>query len=228
MTWLLLHGALGAQQQLEPLKQLLEQKGNEVYTLNFSGHGGAPFSSHTFGIDGFAADVGALVQTHSLIKPAVFGYSMGGYVALWLAHLQPNLLGHIATLGTKFDWDALGAERETRKLNPDKIAEKVPAFARLLEHRHAPNNWRDLLHKTAGMMHALGDRPLITQSVATGVNNPTLVLLGDQDDMADRAHSAQVAGWLPNGKFKLLENTPHPIEKVDLDRLVSLLVDFAR
>lgn len=226
MTWLLLHGALGAQQQLEPLEHVLKKLGHDVYKLNFNGHGGAPFSSQTFGIESFAADLASFIQTHSLVKPAVFGYSMGGYVALWLAHQQPGLLGRIVTLGTKFDWDASSAERETRKLNPGKITEKVPAFARLLEHRHAPNDWRELLQKTATMMRALGDDPLITPPVASAVNNPTLVLLGDHDDMADRNYSGQVARWLPGGKFKLLENTPHPIEKVDLDMLAGLLADF--
>jgi len=40
---LLLHGALGATTQLDPLKQKLEETGRTVYVLNFSGHGGEPF-----------------------------------------------------------------------------------------------------------------------------------------------------------------------------------------
>ena len=51
---LLLHGALGADTQLLQLKTELEKRGHDVYTLNFSGHGGAPFSNSGFGIEVFA------------------------------------------------------------------------------------------------------------------------------------------------------------------------------
>jgi esterase/lipase len=50
---LLLHGALGSAEQLVPLKTALEQSGRNVFSLNFSGHGGAPFMNE-FGIAQFA------------------------------------------------------------------------------------------------------------------------------------------------------------------------------
>ena len=107
--------------------------------------------------------------------------------------------------------------------NGEKILEKIPAFARILENRHAPNDWKMLLQKTADMMMALGYRPLLTKEILETIQHPTLICLGDQDDMADRNYSEQVASFLPNGKFLLLENTPHPIEKVDLKKFVDLI-----
>lgn len=220
---LLLHGALGSKIQLEPLKKLLEVNGRTVYSIDFSGHGGKPVGQTEFGIELFVQDVLEFLEHESIQEVDIFGYSMGGYVALWFAHGHPQRVGKIITLGTKYDWSPESAEKETSKLDPEKILTKVPAFARILEHRHAPNDWKELLHKTKAMMLSLGNNPLLNKEVLNLIHPPTTILLGDQDDMADIDFSKQVAEWLPNGEFKLLEATPHPIEKVNLDKLIALI-----
>ena len=215
---LILHGALGSASQLDPVTSALRNKGIVVHSLNFSGHGGASFQSD-FGIEQFAMDTLQYLEKCQLKQVDLFGYSMGGYVALWLAKSHPDRVGKIVTLGTKFDWSEESAVKEVRKLNPEKVLEKIPAFARILEHRHAPNDWKMLLQKTADMMLTLGKRPLLKKENLRAIKHQTIICLGDQDDMADRSYTEEVASFLPNGKFILLENTPHPIEKVDLKKL---------
>jgi len=224
---LILHGALGSASQLEPVRKSLEQQGLQVHAVNFSGHGGEPFQQ-TFGIEQFSEDTLRYINTHKLDMVDIFGYSMGGYVALWLAKNQPNRIGKIVTLGTKFDWSIESATREVKKLNAEKILEKIPAFSRILEHRHAPNDWKLLLQKTSDMMMELGERPLLTEKILKQIFHPVLICLGDQDDMADRAYSEQVASFLPHGTFQLLENTLHPIERVELKRLATIIADQFR
>jgi pimeloyl-ACP methyl ester carboxylesterase len=219
----LLHGALGSASQLEPLKKLLEEKGRIVHSLNFSGHSGNPFSENGFGIDVFANDVLHFLDENNLEKADIFGYSMGGYVALWLAHKYPLRINNLITLGTKFDWSPESAEREIKKLDPEKIQAKVSAFARILEHRHAPNNWRELITRTSEMMQDLGQKPLLTKEIFSTLPHTIHILLGDQDDMADCVYSETIAGWLSHGTFHLLENTPHPIEKVKLEMLIRFI-----
>ncbi len=213
----LLHGALGSSSQLQPLEKLLQEKGRKVFVLNFSGHSGRSFSASGFGIETFANDLLEFLDENKIEQSDIFGYSMGGYVALWLTHLHPNRIAKIVTLGTKFDWSIASAEKEIKKMNAEKIEEKVPAFALLLQNRHAPNDWKEVLKKTATMMHALGENPLLTEEVLKKIKTPVQILLGDQDDMADLNFSKQVSTWLPNGSFELLQNTPHPIEKVKLE-----------
>jgi pimeloyl-ACP methyl ester carboxylesterase len=219
---IILHGALGSKVQLEPVKNHFALSGREVYSLNFSGHGGAAFES-AFGIEQFAQDVASFFKTNNIQHADIFGYSMGGYVALWFAYLYPEQVSEIITLGTKFDWSPESAEKEVKKLNAEKILEKVPAFARILEHRHSPNDWKVLLSKTSEMMLGLGRSPLLTPEVLKSIKTNALILLGDQDDMADKNYSEEVAKWLPNGNFKALVNTPHPIEKVNLEYLSNEL-----
>src|SRR6266403_2658875 len=100
---LLLHGAIGAKDQLEPLAKELSALGHQTYSFNFSGHGQTPFQN-SFGIQQFADELLEFVVKSHLIRPLVFGYSMGGYVALYLASQKPGLFSEIITLGTKFEW----------------------------------------------------------------------------------------------------------------------------
>jgi pimeloyl-ACP methyl ester carboxylesterase len=190
------------------------RSGREVLSMDFSGHHGVPFSPAGFGIETFAEDVLSFLKKNDIETADIFGYSMGGYVALWLAHLYPEKVGRIKTLGTKFDWSLESAEREVRKMDPDKIEQKVPAFARILESRHRPVDWKELLKRTSDMMIQLGVKPLLSEEILKTIKVPVDIYLGDQDDMADRSYSERVAEILPNGKFYLLENTKHPIETV--------------
>src|SRR5688572_11472647 len=106
---ILLHGALGSQEQLVELKTLLSEEFN-VLLLDFSGHGGMEFDG-PFSIDLFVADTIHLMDTHQLSVAHIFGYSMGGYVALKLAHDHPGRADKIITLGTKYSWSPESAAK---------------------------------------------------------------------------------------------------------------------
>lgn len=220
----LLHGALGSSSQLKSLSDKFRASGRDTFLLNFSGHGGAEFSQSEFTIEAFAEDLLNFLNEKRIDQADIFGYSMGGYVALWLAHQQPKRIGRIVTLGTKFDWSPESAEKEAKKMNPQKIEEKVPAFAKALRDRHSPCDWKEVLAKTARMMTRLGERPLLTEALMNQVKSTVHILLGDQDEMVDLNFSRQVAAWLPFGKFDLLPNTPHPIEKVNDDFIIDAML----
>lgn len=127
---LLLHGALGTEEQLQPIKLELQNQ-YKVFTFNFEGHGGVN-SDNEFSIDNFTENVVAFLMRNHLTKIHLFGYSMGGYVALNLAKKQPSLVASITTYGTKFNWTPEQAQQETKMLNATAMEEKVPQFAELL------------------------------------------------------------------------------------------------
>jgi pimeloyl-ACP methyl ester carboxylesterase len=222
---LLLHGALGAASVMEPLANRLNGEGFAPQTLNFSGHGGVPFTEG-FGIDQFTTEVQAFLDEKGIEETDIFGYSMGGYVALNLARQHPGRVGRIVTLATKFDWTLEGAEREAKMLDPEKIESKVPAFAQQLATRHAPNDWKQLLRKTAEMMHDLGQAPTLTPAVLSQIQHRVLICLGDNDQMVSLAETTQAAEVLTNGQLHVLEQTSHPFEKVNLDTLHYVIQSF--
>ncbi|MBS1911284.1 MAG: alpha/beta fold hydrolase [Bacteroidetes bacterium] len=222
---LLLHGALGAASQFDGLAGELAAH-FDLHTLNLPGHGGEPIPQEPFSIPGFAGAVGSWLSARGLEGIDVFGYSMGGYVALHMARHAPGSVGRIFTLATKFAWDAQTSARETAMLDPVKIEAKVPAFAEQLRARHAPGDWKDVLAKTSEMMTNLGERNELTGDDLRQVGTEVMVGVGDRDQMVTIEETLAAYRALPAARLIVLPGTPHPLERVSPQRLGREIVGF--
>ena len=221
---LLLHGALGSVAQFNELKPLLENDFN-VITFNFEGHGGR--ITHTpYSISHFAGNVLEVITAQQLETTHLFGYSMGGYVALELALNQPDKVERIVTLGTKFNWTAKTAAQEAKMLNPAKMEEKIPKFVAKLQATHHPLDWKHVVERTAEMMIGLGNGDRLEPEDLQKIPHPVLIGIGVQDVMVTIEESEQAANTLPNGSCVLINNVQHPIEKVDKSILAKIIVEF--
>ena len=221
---LLLHGALGAAEQLQSLALSLSGK-YTVHTLNFKGHGGET-DIDTFTVQAFADQVLHYLNEKSIEKVSIFGYSMGGYVALLLASHHPTRVNKIFTLATKFLWTPAIVSQEIKMLNADNILEKIPAFAQTLEKRHQPNDWKKLLQKTAAMMTQLGNEAPLKDVDLAHLELPVLIGIGDKDAMVTLEETIHAYRQLKNGNLLVLPKTQHPIEKADKERLANEINSF--
>ncbi|NVK64504.1 MAG: alpha/beta hydrolase [Flavobacteriales bacterium] len=222
---LLLHGALGSEAQFNSLKKELSNS-FDVHSFSFEGHGGRA-SNRPFRIENGVENVLEYMESHKLERVSIFGYSMGGYVGLLLAGMHPNRVDRIMTLGTKLAWSPEFSAQEVRKLNPEKIEEKVPRFAQFLEKVHAPLDWKKVVQDTADMMIDLGEKRPLDDYYST-IMCPTLIALGSLDNMSTEEESKVVAEKLPNGEFQLIPDLEHPIEKVDASLLAEMLLKFMK
>jgi pimeloyl-ACP methyl ester carboxylesterase len=219
-----LHGAIGSSAQLNPI--IKELSGTfHAYSFNFSGHGGEPFSGD-FSIEKFATELNEFINEKSIAGCDIFGYSMGGFVALYHAAHYPDRTGKIFTLATKFNWDPEIAKRETGMLNPEKIEEKIPAFAEILRDRHAPNSWKEVLVKTSDMMLSLGNSALLTPELLKNISNIVRVTVGDKDQMVTLEETIAVHRNLKTSSLQVLPDTIHPIEKMDVKLVASAFKSF--
>ena len=222
---LLLHGAVGSKDQFQNLIHLLDAD-LEIYTLNFPGHGGEEVPSNSFSIECFAHHVAEWLEKNKLQSINIFGYSMGGYVGLYLAYHYPEKIKKIFTLGTKFHWNHQIAEKEIKMLDPAKIEEKVPSFASALSHRHAPQDWKQVVNKTVEMMIGLGKKNALTDSYFSSISQSVIVSVGDQDAMVSIEETADVCRKIKNGKLIVIPHSAHPIEKVNMQKLVPEMLRF--
>jgi len=213
----LLHGALGSDRQMEPLKVHLSDSFN-VYVLCFEGHGERE-GNGPLAIERFSENLLEFLKDNKLEKTLVFGYSMGGYVALYTEAKSPGTFAKIVTLGTKFLWNPDVAAKEVRMLQPEIIEEKVPKFAEHLSRMHTPNDWKENMRNTAVMMEEMGEHPPLNDVDLSKVACPVQLLLGDNDMMVSEAETQEVKRQLSDVRFDMLEGVEHPIEKMVLGKL---------
>ena len=227
MNLLLLHGAFGSASQLEGLKSALDNV-YQVHVVELEGHGQTPSAGADYSMDRFVANVRDSMKSHAIERTAVFGYSMGGYVALKLAADSPELVSSVITLGTKLTWSPQTALHEISRLDPAKIRAKVPSFAVQLSQRHrgVAGGWETVLAKTSALMIELGDRPLVDPELMSRIQQPVRLMVGDRDVIVSVEETAAAVKNFPKGELVVLPNTYHPLEQVRVRLIASLIQDF--
>lgn len=220
---LFLHGALGSAAMFEPLIQHLNT--SNVISIDFPLHGNCSTESEC-SIEAFANFLIQYLDDHQFTKVDVFGYSMGGYVAIYAASLRPDLFGKIMTLATKFEWNEEIANNEIRMLNPEIMEQKIPAFVESLKHQHTNIEWKALVIKTSNMLQQLGKHPLLNAEALHAIQVPVQVGVGDKDAMVGIDETLAAFRSLKQGSFYLLPSTKHPFELIDLSLLLPVLKHY--
>lgn len=223
MNILLLHGALGTKRQLANLADSLDHA--TCRSLTFTGHGENELPDEGLSFEQFLRDVDEAMQKIS--GPVhLFGYSMGGYVALLWAAKHPDRVASVSTLGTKFIWTPETLEKELKKLDPAAMEEKVPEFALGLASAHGHDRWKGLVTATADLMTRLAAQPLLTDDVLAAIECPVLLGVGDRDSTASPEETLATARKLKDAGVLVFPCTRHPFEEVDLDLLITQLSRF--
>ena len=158
--------------------------------------------------------------TLSLLKQSIL------FILLWLIFRQVLTTGELITLATKFDWDPVIAEKEISMLQPDKIEAKLPDFATCLRERHAPENWKTVLEKTAQMLRDLGAANALVPPRWSEIQQHVLLVLGDRDKMVSQEETMAVYRQLQQGQYCVLPGTAHPIELVHPELIECIIRRF--
>lgn len=221
---ILLHGALGSRAQLQPLKQVLSND-FEVHLLDLEGHGINPLPQRAFRIEHFAENLSTFIDKHDLAPANVFGYSMGGFAALYLAMTQPRSINRVFTLATKLDWNSESARREAAMLDAATLESKFPDYAQSLQQRHS-GDWKEVLKRTAAMMLDLGERHPLRVPAFAQLPHRVRFAVGDKDRMVTLEETVTWFRTLKHAELQVFPHTQHPIERVDVETLSNALKDF--
>lgn len=197
-----------------------------VTTIELPGHGATPAADGPFRVEGFAQAVLDTMASRGIARADFFGYSLGGYVALYLAATAPDHVTGVATLATKLAWTPEIATRESAMLDAATIRAKVPKFAAALEARHTALGWESLLSRTSEMMHELGARPSVSADVLGQIAQPVRIAVGDRDTTVSIEECVAAVRQLANGELEVHPRTPHPFEKAPVDRIARSLAEF--
>ncbi len=219
---LLLHGAAGTTAtETEALARRLEPRFH-VLALDFAGHGASSaFPETEFTADLFADNARAALDHFEVETAHVFGFSMGGYMALHFARRHPERVGRLAVHGACLRWDAALVERMTARLDAEAIAEERPRLAQLLERVHA--DWPALFRRTARFVRTLPAHSEAMEAAAREIAHETLVSAVDRDDLFPLSAPLRLHAALPDARLALVPGGRHAFQDVDLGLYAPLL-----
>lgn len=200
---LLLHGGLfDIEQQFGALIPGLSE-GRRVIATDFQGHGRTNDIDRPLNTRDLAADVVGLLDHLDVRKVDVFGFSVGGAVALHVAVNHPELVRKLIVSSVSFrpDGDRGGNAEAVAAMTVDMIA-GTPMEQRYLAVSPHP----DLAH-LQGLLDKLGGYDAGTggwsDKEIRGIAAPTLITVGDCD-MVKLEHAVrflQLRGGDVNGDF---------------------------
>lgn len=195
---ILLHGNGGSHNDLETTHRQLAQAGYMVYALDSRGQGAnSPLDEYHY--KDMATDVHEFIKLKGLQKPAVFGFSDGGNIALQLEVMFPGTLGAIATSGANiFVEDSL-----------------IPEFAKDFLAEPSPN-------PLTRMMQV---EPTMTVEDMQGIAAPSLIMSGEHD-LIRQEHTRLVGGSIPAGRAVIIPGEDHGSYVCNSPKLAVLLLEF--
>ncbi len=238
MTIVFLHGFLGSQLDLQPIATRL-QPSKGTLCLDLPGHGQSvdlPPENYSF----LGAANFILTQIAHLPKPALYGYSMGGRLALYLGLTYPDRFSHLFLESTSPGL-ATKVDRHDRRTQDAKLATELqtdfpaflrswydaelfttlrdhPSFPELLDRRHT-NNPTELAKALQGMGTG-SQSPLWKKLKAIPI--PIDFLVGTEDWKFLRLNQ-KMAQTAPQGRFNIVPGVGHNIHVEDPEMIDRIL-----
>lgn len=203
----LIHGALGNQDEFQSILPYLENR-FDVHLYEIPGHGSRKQELERFDLQTITSDLNEFLS--EIGKSYIFGFSLGGYLALHLASIESeNILG-IVTLGTKFRWSPEIAQREIQSLDLEFLKEKVPPFYEYLDKLHG-NHLEQLLRSTARFMTELGENPALNPTSVKHIAIPIHITRGGKDKMVSLEESVEISSALMSSTYFEVPSFIHPL-----------------
>lgn len=245
-TVVLLHGGPGSYDHsyFKPDFARLSKKAQVVY-LDLRGHGRSEWGDPAdWSFEVCADDVRAFCDALDIVRPVVYGHSMGGFVAMLYGARHPGHAGALVLQSTNARFDLVRLVEGFRRFGGDEVAEIAERsyggdpvseveWARVFAQfgPRVPGR-QDLARRIRNPeIHAHGMELLRTFDVLdrlAGVDRPTLVCVGALDPVTPVAAAREIVDALPAGSARLevIEGAGHFTWKDAPDRYWPILTEF--
>jgi pimeloyl-ACP methyl ester carboxylesterase len=229
----LLHGAL---MTIDGFGQVLPAlaENRQVIAVEQQAHGRTADIDRPFSYEQMADDTALLLQQLGIEQADVFGYSMGGAVALQIAMDHPQLVRKLVVGAAAYSNDGVYPEvlEGIEKLKPEDFAGSSwqESYARVAPN---PEDWPALLAKVQQLDKEFqGWSP---EAIAS-IEAPALVIVGDSDIVRPE-HAVEMfrllgggvpgdLGGLPRSQLAVLPGTTHVTLVDRADWLASMIAGF--
>jgi pimeloyl-ACP methyl ester carboxylesterase len=192
----------GAFSTIAALGELVPQLATtrRVIAVELQGHGHTADIDRPLTYEALADDIAALITSLGLEQADLFGYSLGGGVALQTAIRHPAVVQKLALVSTAFKREGLHPEDQAvfNALSAEALAAVLagtPLHQAYLQAAPVPEAWPTLVAKVRQLEASDYDW---TKSVVV-LTHPTLLLVGDADDLR-LGHIVEFFDLLGGGK----------------------------
>lgn len=192
---IMLHGNGENHMIFNEAAQLLKQN----FTLILPDSRGQGQSSKTDNIhyDLMAEDVIGLIKHLNLDRPALYGFSDGGIIALLVASSRPDLISHLIVSGAN--------------TNPDGVKRWIQNLFKLIN-----------FFKKSPLFSLMLNEPNITKEELAKITVPTLVLAGSKD-LIKEEDTKFIASSIPGAKFQIIQGEGHASYIVHKRKIAKLI-----
>jgi len=195
---ILLHGGLGSGEMFGAILPTLAAR-HKAIVVDLQGHGRTADIDRPISVELMAGDIAALIRHLGLEKPDIFGYSLGGGVALFTAAKYPDLVGKAIVVSANVRRSAIYPEMlaQQEQVGPEAAAfmKETPMYELYQRVAPRPEDFPKLLGKIGASMASDFDYSAVVRSLRV----PTLIACGDAD-MAPPSHYVEIFGLLGGGQ----------------------------
>jgi 3-oxoadipate enol-lactonase len=197
---------------------------HRVIRFDFRGHGGSSLPRR-WRMEDLADDYRAVMDAMAIESAVVAGFSMGGMAALQLALRSPERVRGLVLIDSsggrepirkRLRYVLLGALYHLPIVRPrlHEAAARLTFSPRFrLQHRECVESWKEGISRMhpravikAARMVAL--RKDMTADVSK-IEQPALILIGDEDETTPRAEAERLLKALPNAQLQLIPSSGH-------------------
>jgi pimeloyl-ACP methyl ester carboxylesterase len=231
----LLHGAFSAIGTSfgELLPSLAERR--QVIAFEMQAHGRTADIDRPLSIEQMADDTAAALQHLGIEEADIFGYSMGGSVALHLAIHYPDVVRKLVLASVTYNLDGVhpGLMDGLADMKPEMMFGS-PWHEEYTRIAPNPDDFATLFAKKTQMDRNLKDVPA---EVIESIEAPTLLIIGDSD-LVRPEHAVEMfrllgggvfgdtPAGLPNSQLAVLPGTSHVTLVSRADLLLSIIPPF--
>ena len=220
----LLHGAFGVVEGWSGLLPALART-RQVIMMEMQGHGRTGDIDRPLSFEQMADDTAALLKILHIEEADLFGYSMGGTVALGVAIRHPELVRRVAILGS-----GTGPMKDTSEADNVKQFESItpetfnfPAVKDpYLRVAPDPTQWQVLVAK---IIRLVKDFKGYAESEVRSIQAETLIMLGDRDGLRPE-HAVEMYRLIPHSQLAIYPYADHFVLFASPKQVLATLLPF--
>ncbi|WP_405217973.1 alpha/beta fold hydrolase [Agrococcus sp. Ld7] len=215
----LVHG-IGMGQQYFGLLRAELTRTFDVVTLDLPGFGTSPEPSQSLSMPELSDLVANAIEAHASVPCVAVGHSMGSQVVAELAARHPELVQSVVLIAPTVNAAERTGWQQALRLVQD-LANDPPIVAAIGARLYLRTGPRWYLRKLRTML----DHDI--RAVLPRIQQPTLVIRGDEDRVAPADWVRQVVAGLPDGRLRVAEGRGHEAMVTGAEPVASMIQEFA-